>query len=100
LKLRNNIEATVNEFVCRMPKGKLKVRGAFKTEVFAFAVAISYNFGRIYRYITNDIELGISSLGTFFDYFKEQIRFFVFTKILNIKYCHELAFGGVSFASF
>ncbi|UCF13365.1 MAG: transposase [Thermoplasmatales archaeon] len=100
LKLRNNVEATVNEFVCRMPKGKLKVRGAFKTEVFAFAVAISSNFGRIYRYITNDIELGISSFGTFFDYFKEQIRFFVFTKIFNFKLCHELAFGDVSFASF
>lgn len=50
-KLRNNVEATVNEFVCKMPGKKLKVRGRFKTSVFAYSLAISINFGRIYRYI-------------------------------------------------
>lgn len=50
-RLRNNVEATVNEFVCKMPKDKLKVRGRFKTSVFAYTVAISVNFGRIYRLI-------------------------------------------------
>jgi hypothetical protein len=49
--LRNNVEATVHEFTCRMPQKKLKVRGAFKTELFAFSVAAMVNFGRIYRYI-------------------------------------------------
>jgi IS5 family transposase len=50
-RLRNNVEATVNEFVCKMRKDKLKVRGLFKTSVFAYSVAISVNFGRIYRLI-------------------------------------------------
>ncbi len=50
-RLRNNVEATVNEFVCKMRKGKLKVRGLFKTSVFAYSVAVSVNFGRIYRYV-------------------------------------------------
>ncbi|GAH73002.1 unnamed protein product, partial [marine sediment metagenome] len=47
--LRNNVEATVNEFVCKMRKNKLKVRGSFRTSVFAYSVAISVNFGRIYE---------------------------------------------------
>ena len=53
-KLRCNIEATVNEFVCKMPRRKLKVRGAFKTSVFAFCVAMGINFGRIFRLIQVD----------------------------------------------
>ena len=50
-KLRNNVEATVHEFTCRMPQKKLKVRGAFKAALFAFSVSAMVNFGRIYRYI-------------------------------------------------
>ncbi len=50
LRLRNNVEATINEFFCRMLHGKLKVRGAFKTEIFAYSVAISANFGRLFRH--------------------------------------------------
>ena len=53
-RLRNNVEATVNEFVCKMRKTKLKVRGSFKTSVFAYSVAMSVNFGRIYRLIIED----------------------------------------------
>jgi hypothetical protein len=48
--LRNNVEATMREFTCKMPQKKLRVRGAFKTAIFAWSVAISVNFGRIYRY--------------------------------------------------
>ena len=48
--LRNNVESTMREFTCKMPQKKLRVRGAFKTAVFAYSVAISVNFGRIYRY--------------------------------------------------
>lgn len=56
-QLRNNVEATVNEFTCRLRKKKLKVRGLFKTSIFAYSVAISVNFGRIYRLIaTNSIQ--------------------------------------------
>jgi hypothetical protein len=51
--LRNNVEATIHEFTCRMPGGKLKVRGRFKTSLFAYVVGISSNFGRIFRYLTN-----------------------------------------------
>lgn len=53
-KLRSNVEATVNEFVCKMPKKKLKVRGAFKASIFAFSVAMGINFGRIYRLLQVD----------------------------------------------
>ena len=53
-KLRSNVEATVNEFVCKMPKRKLKVRGAFKASIFGFSVAMSVNFGRIYRLLQGD----------------------------------------------
>jgi hypothetical protein len=48
--IRPNVEATVREFKRRMPGGKLKVRGAFKTRMFAFLVASGINFGRIYRF--------------------------------------------------
>ena len=48
-KIRNNVEATVKEFVHKMPNRKVKVRGAFKTAVFVFIFALSVNFGRIYR---------------------------------------------------
>ena len=51
-KLRPNIEATVKEFTKPFNhKGKLRVRGLFKTMVYAHAMAISINFGRIWRYI-------------------------------------------------
>jgi len=50
-KIRPNVEATIREFTIRTPGNKLKVRGMFKASLFAFAVAIGINFGRIYRYI-------------------------------------------------
>ena len=54
-KIRPNVEATVKEFTSGMNhKGKLKVRGTFKTEAYAFTTAISINFGRIYRYMTDN----------------------------------------------
>jgi len=50
-KIRPNIEATVKEFTKALNhKGKLKVRGFFKTALFAIASAIGINFGRIFRY--------------------------------------------------
>lgn len=53
-KLRNNIEATVHEFKCKLHRKKLKVRGAFKTTLFAYSVGIGINFGRIYRLLLNN----------------------------------------------
>lgn len=56
--LRTNVEATrqspksstVSEFTRKMNNRKLKVRGYFKATIFAFAVGIGVNFGRIHRY--------------------------------------------------
>jgi len=54
-KLRPNIEATVKEFTKPFNhKGKLRVRGLFKTMVYAHAMAISINFGRVWRYIAGN----------------------------------------------
>ena len=49
-KIRPNVEATVREFKVGTEKGKLKVRGTFRTNLWAFSTAISINFGRIFRY--------------------------------------------------
>lgn len=55
-KIRPNVEATMKEFKTRTPNGKTKVRGLFKTSLFAFNVGTAINFGRIYRYIAqNDL---------------------------------------------
>jgi len=53
MKLRPNVEATIKEFVKPLNhKGKLRVRGRFKTMMYAFSMGISINFGRIHRYLT------------------------------------------------
>ena len=52
-KLRPNVEVLMREFKHRTRSGKTKVRGIFKTSLFAFNVGIAINFGRIYRYITD-----------------------------------------------
>jgi len=53
-KLRNNVEATMNEFKYRTNhKGKLNVRGSFKVSLYAFTTAIAINFGRIFRHSTS-----------------------------------------------
>lgn len=85
-KLRSNAEASVRECVRRTNGGKLRVRGDFKTSVFAFATAIAINAGRIYRYWTGKAkklaEKTKKSMTTsavfenIFNYFfKEQYRF-------------------------
>ena len=48
-KIRPNVEATMQEFKTKTKNGKLKIRGNFKTSLFAYAMGISINFGRIYR---------------------------------------------------
>jgi len=50
-KLRPNVEATVKEFTKPFNhKGKLKIRGKFKTMLYAHSMGIAINFGRIWRY--------------------------------------------------
>ena len=56
-KIRPNVEATVKEFTKPFNhKGKLRVRGLFKTMLYAHAMAISINFGRIWRYLGENPE--------------------------------------------
>ena len=76
--LRNNVEATIHEFTCRMSGGKLKVRGRFKASLFAYAVGISSNFGRIFRYLTNpklDQALVQQNFKELFDHFYNYFMF-------------------------
>lgn len=53
--LRNNVEATMREFVNRLDGHRVRVRGKFKTALFAYGQAIAMNFGRIFRYECADI---------------------------------------------
>jgi hypothetical protein len=79
-RLRNNVEAAIHEFTCRMPRGKLRVRGYFKTSLFAYTVGISSNFGRIFRYMTNPE----ADLTVIREYFKE-LTDFVFEFFLFLR---------------
>jgi hypothetical protein len=55
-KLRPNVESLMKQFKTRTQNGKTKVRGIFKTTLFAFNVGIAINFGRIYMYaIENEL---------------------------------------------
>jgi len=58
------VEATIKEFVKQLNhKGKLRVRGQFKTMMYACSMGISINFGRIHRYLTVNPDLsGLSGL--------------------------------------
>ena len=57
-KLRSNVEATIKEFVKPLNhKGKLRIRGQFKTMIYACSMGISINFGRIHRYLTVNPDL-------------------------------------------
>ena len=63
-KLRPNVEATIKEFVKPLNhKGKLRIRGQFKTMIYACSMGISINFGRINRYLAVNPDLsGLSGL--------------------------------------
>ena len=83
-KLRNNVEATVNEFVCKMPQKKLKVRGAFKAAVFAYSLAIAVNFGRIYRLMLVDPEYLKALLAFLFKIVNEPVNYMRFLYRLGL----------------
>lgn len=76
-KIRPNVEATIKEFKGKTKAGKLKVRGMFKTSLFAFAVGISINFGRIYRLLMIK-GTGCNNISTIFSIFVSNILFFIF----------------------
>jgi len=73
-KLRNNVEATVCEFTRKMPNKKLKVRGFFKTTVFAYTAALAINFGRIFRYTAGLPEKPVETAYALTNFFKEQCK--------------------------
>ncbi len=75
-KIRPNVEATIKEFKNKTKAGKLKVRGQFKVSLFAFAIAMSINFGRIYRLIMSNNEIFAGILANF-KIFVVQILFFI-----------------------
>ncbi len=54
-KIRPNVEALMKEFKTRTNNGKTKVRGIFKTTLFAVNAGIAINFGRIYRYVAKKV---------------------------------------------
>lgn len=92
-KIRPNVEATVNEFRQAMNnKGKLKVRGKFKTEVYAYTMGIAINFGRIFRYIGKkkdfawQIGVFATSIKIIFSKFNEMIHKVVFPAF-SITFC-------------
>ena len=88
--LRNNVEATISEFSRKLHNKKLKVRGFFKATIFAFTMAISINFGRIYRYMINMTDPGLPDR-QFVDfsshYVKEQVDLL---NILTVKLIYAL----------
>jgi hypothetical protein len=57
-KIRPNVEASVKEYTEAFNhKGKLRIRGKLKTMVFAFAMSIGINFGRIFRQLIENPQL-------------------------------------------
>jgi hypothetical protein len=88
--LRNNVEATISEFSRKLQNKKLKVRGFFKATIFAFTMAISINFGRIFRYMMDLTDPGLNGrqfVGFSSHYVKEQSNFL---RILAIKLIYTL----------
>lgn len=92
-KLRNNIEATTWEFIRKMPNKKLKVRGYFKTAIFAYTAAIAINFGRIFRYLPELNRKSVQATCFFGQFVKEQFLFLFkfFYYILSLKFQSKLS---------
>ena len=76
-KLRPNVEATMNEFTYQLRKEKLKVRGKFKSMMFAFTKAIAINFGRIYRNASTLGTVDTSSIPSIIYSFARILSFFM-----------------------
>ena len=70
----------MQEFKTKTKSGKLKVRGIFKASLFAYAMGISINFGRIYRLVA---EKGLNSID-----FLEKISIFLFEFVI-LYFAHQ-----------
>jgi len=96
-KIRPNVEATMKEFKGKTQAGKLKVRGIFKTSLFAFAMGISINFGRIYRMLLSKNEK-FADILTKFNIFVTQIIFLLnLTQIVARKNKISNKFSNIGF---
>jgi len=104
-KIRPNVEATMKEFKTRTRNGKTKVRGIFKTSLFAFNVGMAINFGRIYRYIAQN-DLNNAQMLTVIPYFLIKLK--ISTLLINlppefqnnqrkIKYFSNIQFSATGF---
>lgn len=91
-KLRNNIEATTWEFIRKMPNKKLKVRGYFKTAIFAYTAAIAINFGRIFRYLPELNRKSVQTACFLCLFVKEQFLFLFefFYYVLSLRFQSKL----------
>ena len=78
-KLRPNVEAAMREFKTKTRAGKLKVRGMFKTSLFAYLMAISINFGRIYR-LNSQNDNFFYTLLLYFERLASRISFIFFSR--------------------
>ena len=85
-KIRPNVEALMKEFKIRTTGGKTKVRGLFKTTLFALHCGIAINFGRIYRYMTKKMDKNglLSPVAVFF----QKILFHIGNILLKINKWH------------
>ena len=84
--LRANIEATIKEFRKGLNwKGKLRVRGWFKTMLYAFFTAIMINLRRIYLYLRSTGEDNYN---------------FLFFPLFFASFCGILSFSGSSNLNF
>ena len=82
-KLRPNVEATICEVKGSMKGKKLKVRGLFKSAIYAYSMAISINFGRIYRLIGKSPKIRFI-FEQLFAYFHEKLL--LYRKLLIMKH--------------
>ena len=75
-KLRNSVEAAVKEFNCKMPGNgkKLNVRAAFKTATVILPLAVTINFGRIFRYAMQNPAIFARILFFLLQIVKEQLN--------------------------
>jgi hypothetical protein len=67
----------MKEFKGKTTAGKLKTRGLFKANLFAFAMGVSINFGRIYRFLEQNGGF-LNDLLPFFDKFLTHIFYSLF----------------------
>ncbi len=90
--LRPNVEASVNEFTCKLPRGKLKVRGLFRTMMWALLKSIGINFGRIYRYLMNGNK-NLINAAKFSDIFRFFLSFVIMLLYLSCKKMKNIIIG-------